>query len=188
MSALSRARLAARLTRSARRMLLEWFKACACRGAARGPRGRERKRRAPIRKGLCAPFRRKQRHAASPACSLAPSLLPRARARARPRRALAAARLADKVEDEARGPEAGGIWLGARFEDCEPAGGAAVDLRATVGGGAAVDLRATVVPAFETVCGIGSRGARARLLRPGVKCELAQWRTPRIRLRRAFSA
>jgi len=122
---------------------------CVPRRGARPARARANAAAADSEKSL-APFRRSG--AASLACSLAPSL-PRALARAPAlRRAALLPRrfLADKVGDEARGPEAGGIWLGARFEDCKPAGGPA--------SAAAVDLRATVVPAFETVRVIGSAG------------------------------
>jgi len=57
---------------------------------------------------------------------------------------------ADKVGDEALGPEAGGIWLGARLEDCRPAAGGA--------DAAAALLRAAAVPASETARVIGSAG------------------------------
>ena len=121
-------------------MLLEWFKACQCRPRAPAA-GFNLERPRPAETLLLT--QKVPAAAASPLPSpLPPSRSLPSRARAR----------ADKVEDEALGPEAGGIWLGARLEDCRPAAGGA-DAAA-----AAALLRAAAVPASETARVIGAAG------------------------------
>jgi hypothetical protein len=119
------------------KMLLEWFKACQCRPRAPAA-GFNLERPRPAETLLLT-----QKVPAAAAPPLPPPLPP---SRSLPSRARARA---DKVEDEALGPEAGGIWLGARLEDGRPAAG---------GADAAASLRAAAVPASETARVIGAAG------------------------------